>query len=255
MELRRTFNTDEYNYDKSRPAYSKELFEDIFDYVKLSGNSNVLEIGIGTGQATLPFLNKGCNVTAVELGDKLASYCAQKYSHFDKFNIINLDFIKADLPEKSFDLIYSATAFHWIPKDSGYAKIKSLLKSDGAVALFWNHPFVSSVSDETNLASMAVYKKYRPNDKTPAEFDLSKCQEQINELKQYGFTNIKSKVYKRIRRLTSEEYISLIKTYSDHNALPERVRKAFEKDMKKAIDDVGGVINIYDTIDLYLASI
>lgn len=29
MELRRTFNTDEYNYDKSRPAYPKELFEDI----------------------------------------------------------------------------------------------------------------------------------------------------------------------------------------------------------------------------------
>lgn len=100
MELRRTFNTDEYNYDKSRPAYPKELFEDIFDYVKLSGNSNVLEIGIGTGQATLPFLNKGCNVTAVELGDKLSRYCAQKFSYFDKFNIINSDFIEADLPEK-----------------------------------------------------------------------------------------------------------------------------------------------------------
>ena len=156
------------------------------------------------------------------------------------------------MPEKSFDLIYSATAFHWIPKDSGYAKIKSLLKSDGVVALFWNHPFVSNVSDETNLASIAVYKKYRSNDKIPVEFDSIKCQEQINELKQYGFTNVKSKVYKRIRRLTSEEYISLIKTYSDHNALPKEVRKAFEKDMKKAIDDVGGVINIYDTIDLYL---
>ncbi|WP_449076725.1 class I SAM-dependent methyltransferase [Ruminococcus sp.] len=252
MELRRTFNTDEYNYDKSRPAYPKDLFEDIFDYVNLSENSNVLEIGIGTGQATLTFLNNGCNVTAVELGDKLASYCAQKFSHFDNFNIINTDFIEADLPEKSFDLIYSATAFHWIPKDSGYAKIKSLLKSDGVVALFWNHPFVSNETDKTNLASMAVYKKYRSNDKTPVEFDSIKCQEQINELKQYGFTNIKSKVYKRIRRLTSEEYISLIKTYSDHNALPKEVRKAFEKDMKKAIDDVGGVINIYDTIDLYL---
>ena len=252
MVLRKTFNTDEYNYDKSRPDYPKELFYDILDYINLSENSNVLEIGIGTGQATLPFLNKGCKVTAVELGDKLASYCAQKYSHFDNFSIINSDFIEADLPEKSFDLIYSATAFHWIPKDSGYAKIKSLLNSDGAVALFWNHPFVSNVSDETNLASMAIYEKYRPNDKTPVEFDLSKCQEQINELEQYGFKNVKSKIYKRTRKLTSDEYISLIKTYSDHNALPKEVRKAFEKDMKKAIDDVGGVINIYDTIDLYL---
>lgn len=252
MDLRRTFNTDEYNYDKSRPTYPKELFNDIFNYINLSENSNALEIGIGTGQATLPFLNNGCNVTAVELGYNLARYCVQKYLHFDNFSIINSDFIEADLPEKSFDLIYSATAFHWIPKDSGYTKVKSLLKSDGAVALFWNHPFVSNKNDKTNLASMSVYKKYRPNDKTPAEFDSTKCQEQINELKKYGFTHIKSKVYKRIRKLSSEEYISLIKTYSDHNALPEEVRKAFEKDMKKAIDDVGGVINIYDTIDLYL---
>lgn len=162
MDLRTTFNEDEYNYDKARPDYPDELFEDIFSYIDLSENSNVLEIGIGTGQATLPFLNNGCNVTAVELGDKLAKYCQNKFSEFSNFKIINSDFITADLPENSFDLIYSATAFHWIPKDGGYAKIKSLLKPDGTVALFWNHPFVSNTSDETNLASMSVYKKYRP---------------------------------------------------------------------------------------------
>lgn len=82
MNLRKTFTTDEYNYDKSRPDYPKELFEDIFEYVNLQENSNVLEIGIGTGHATLPFLNKGCNVSAVELGDKLARYCAQKFGFF-----------------------------------------------------------------------------------------------------------------------------------------------------------------------------
>lgn len=255
MDLRTTFNDDEYNYDKARPDYPDELFEDIFGYLDLSENSNVLEIGIGTGQATLPFLNKGCNVISVELGDKLAKYCQHKFSKYSNFKTINSDFIKAELPENSFDLIYSATAFHWIPKDRDYAKIKSLLKPDGAVALFWNHPFVSNTSDETNLASMSVYKKYRPDDKTSAEFDLSDCQKQISELEQYGFNNIKSKIYKRTRKLTSEEYISLIKTYSDHNAMPKKVRKAFERDMKKAIDNAGGIISIYDTIDLYLARI
>lgn len=253
MDLRKTFNENEYNYDKARPDYPNELFEDIFNYVSLSESSNVLEIGIGTGQATLPFLNKGSKVTAVELGYKLAKYCQQKFAQLDYFDIFNSDFIEADLPEKCFDLIYSATAFHWIPKDRGYSKIKSLLKPNGAVALFWNHPFVSNTSNETNLASMAVYKKYRPDDKTPKQFDLSRCQKQVRELEKSGFTAIKSKVYKRIRKLTSEEYINLIKTYSDHNALPEEVRNAFEKDMKQAIDDAGGKINIYDTIDLYLS--
>ena len=67
MDLRTTFNKDEYNYDKTRPDYPSELFEDIFDYANLCSSSIVLEIGIGTGQATLPFLQRGLNLTAVEL--------------------------------------------------------------------------------------------------------------------------------------------------------------------------------------------
>ena len=89
MDLRTTFNKDEYNYDKARPGYPGELFEDIFDYADLCSDSNVLEIGIGTGQATLPFLQQGCKLTAVELGDRLAGYCKQKFSAFDNFSIIN----------------------------------------------------------------------------------------------------------------------------------------------------------------------
>ena len=253
MDLRTTFNTDEYNYDKARPNYPSELFEDIFHYSNICSDGNVLEIGIGTGQATLPFLQKGFNLTAVELGDRLAEYCKHKFAEFDNISIINSDFLKADLPENNFDLIFSATAFHWIPKDIGYAKIKSLLKSNGVLALFWNHPFVSNTEDKTNLASMAIYQYYRPNDKPPVQFDESNCQIIINELANYGFKDIQSKIYRRTRTLTSEEYVNLIKTYSDHNALPEQIRFAFEKDMKQAVDVVGGRINIYDTIDLYLA--
>lgn len=255
MDLRTTFNTDEFNYDKARPDYPSELFEGIFKYSNPSANSSVLEIGIGTGQATLPFLKKNYNLTAVELGNRLAEYCKQKFSPYENINIINNDFLEANLPENSFDLIFSATAFHWIPKDSGYTKVKSLLKPNGVFALFWNHPYVSNTEDKTNLASMAIYQKYRPNDKTPIQFDESKCQVIINELAQFGFTDIQSKIYRRTRNLTSEEYVNLIRTYSDHNALPEQIRLAFEQDMKEAIDEVGGKINIYDTIDLYLARI
>ena len=253
MDLRTTFNTDEYNYDKVRPGYPSELFEDIFDYANLCSGSIVLEIGIGTGQATLPFLQRDYKLTAVELGDRLAEYCKQKFSAFDNYSIINSDFLKADLPRKHFNLVFSATAFHWIPKDSGYAKIKSLLKPNGVLALFWNHPFVSNTEDKTNLASMAVYQKYRPNDKPPIQFDESKCQAIINELAQYGFRDIQSKIYRRTRTLTSEDYVNLIRTYSDHNALPAQIRLAFEQEMKQTIDGVGGKINIYDTIDLYLS--
>ncbi len=253
MDLRLTFNEDEYNYDKIRPCYPNELYNDIFSYSKITSESKILEIGIGTGQATLPFLDKKCNVTAVELGDKLAKYSKNKFSEYKNFNIINSDFLKCNLSTKTFDLIYSATAFHWISKDHGYAKIKTLLKQGGTLSLFWNHPFVSRKDDESNIASMKVYSKYRPNDNHAVEFNRTDCQKYTDELKDYGFTDIKSKIYHRIRTLSTDEYLSLLNTYSDHLALPENIKSAFEKDMKNAIDAIGGKINIYDTIDLYLA--
>lgn len=99
-----------------------------------------LEVGIGTGQATRPFLEAGCRVTAVELGEKLAAYSQVKFQNFFNLEILQGDFMKCPLQGDSFDLLYSATAFHWIPEEQGYPKALRLLKSGGTLAVWWNHP-------------------------------------------------------------------------------------------------------------------
>lgn len=253
MELRLKFNEDAANYDKARPSYPNELFNDIITYSGINRNSNILEIGIGTGQATLPFLELGCNVTAVELGSDLAEYTSAKFSSYNNLNIINADFIEADLKSGYYDLIYCATAFHWLPQKEAFNKIKKLLKANGTLALFWNHPFPNREDDEVNMASRRVYDKYRPTDKPISEFSENDLKKRRNELAQNEFKCVEAKLYKRTRALTLEEYIALINTYSDHRALPDDIRLPFEKEMQSAINVLGGKINIYDTIDLYLA--
>ena len=253
MELKFTFNEDAENYDKARPLYPAELFDDILAYSGINKNSNVLEIGIGTGQATLPFLMLGCNVTAVELGSDLAEFAKKKFSSYNNFSIINADFIEADLKNGCYDLIYCATAFHWLPQEKAYNKIKKLLAPNGTLALFWNHPFPNREDDEVNMASKRIYDKYRPTNKPITEFCEKDLQKRKSELKQNGFKCVKSKLYKRTRTLTAQEYIALINTYSDHRALPDDIRLPFENEMRSAINSLGGKINIYDTIDLYLA--
>lgn len=42
-----------------RPGYVPALYDDIFQLAAIDEASNVLEIGIGGGQATLPFLKTG----------------------------------------------------------------------------------------------------------------------------------------------------------------------------------------------------
>ena len=253
MNLRLKFNEDVSNYDKSRPTYIADLFCDVISFSGVTQNSDILEIGIGTGQATLPFLQTGCNLTAIELGNQLAEYSRNKFAGYEKMKIVNADFADYNAGENTYDLIYSATAFHWIPPETGFPKIIRLLKNNATVALFWNHPFVNRSNDDVHAAVQEIYDKYRPSDKPKTEFSERDCQKYSDLLEQYGFTNITSKLYKQTRKLDADEYISLLNTYSDHRALASNIKEGLETEIKRVIDAFNGIIKIYDTIDLYLA--
>ena len=253
--LRTTFNEDVQNYDIARPDYPKELFTDVLSYLdERKAGKSAIEIGIGTGQATKPFLDAWFQVTAIELGDKLAAYAAEKFRAYPSLHILCADFMEA-APEAagSFDLLYAATAFHWLPKPDGYLRAKEMLRDGGVIALFWNHPYMRRQDDPTNLAAAEVYDRLRPAGKEILEFHESMTEPILAELRASGFRNEQAKLYHRMRTLTTEQYIALLNTYSDHRALDAAAKERFEQEMLEALNRVGGVIHIYDTIDLYLA--
>lgn len=252
MDLRRVFDEDERNYERIRPGYAEALFEAVFSYAGIGAESEALEIGIGTGQATLPFLDRGCRVTAVELGEHLAAFSRKKFADFEHFDLHHGDFMDVSLGAGRYDLVYAATAFHWLPPEA-YGKVWELLKPGGTVALFWNRPFVNKLDDPSNAASRKVYEKHRPGDrprKTP--WSVEDCEARRQELLRAGFSDVEVRLFHRVRSLSTEDYIALLNTYSDHRALPQGTRQAFEGDMRKALERVGGTIRIYDTMDLYL---
>ena len=63
--LETTFDTVVSIYDKMRPGYAPELFQKIFEYVSVGEKSRVVEVGSGSGQATLPVLKTGCELIEV----------------------------------------------------------------------------------------------------------------------------------------------------------------------------------------------
>ena len=117
-----TFNTQAEKYEKIRPGYVPELYEDIFKLVHLNANSNVMEIGIGGGQATLPILMSGYKLTAVEYGVNLAKICSEKFRDYTNFSTVVSKFEDSFFESNSYDLIFSASAFHWIPEKIGFLK-------------------------------------------------------------------------------------------------------------------------------------
>lgn len=248
-----TFNTEAEKYEKMRPEYVLELYEDIFNYIPIDESSYVVEVGIGGGQATLPILKTGCNVTAVEYGENLAELCRHKFKKFPKFSAVTAKFEDFECENNSCDLIYSASAFHWIPEEIGYEKVFKMLKSGGVFARFANHPYKDKGREEIHQAFQKIYSVYLPNSIESNEYSVqqAKCRAEI-ALK-YGFVDISYKLYHRTRSFTAKEYISLLGTYSDHIAIEEYIRKKLFSEIESAINKSGGQITIYDTIDLQLA--
>lgn len=251
--LETTFNSVYTEYDRWRPTYVKELYDDIFDEKEINSSSNVLEVGIGTGQATLPILRTGCNLTAIELGDKLAEFSRYKFKNYENFNVKNLAFQDIEYPSNSFDLIYSATAFHWIPEDIGYTKVFDMLKSGGVFARFANHPFKDKKRNNIHTAFEKIYAKYMPVSSGGDEYSEENVQNIANIAYKYGFIDISYRLYHRTRTFTANDYTLLLSTYSDHIAIEEKTRMKFFDEIKDAINDNGGIITVYDTIDLQLA--
>ena len=253
-----TFDTVASTYEKFRPGYPDELYKMIFDYITLNASCNAVEVGIGGGQATLPILKTGCNLTAVEYGEQFSKLCMEKFKDYQNFSIVTNKFENMDFSDDTYDLIYSASAFHWVPEEIGYAKALSMLKSGGAFARFANHPYrdkgnlpLSEAMDR--IYATYYYKCYHKKREILTEYSEEQALQRAEIAEKYGFTDIKYALFHRTRTFSANEYRTLLGTYSDHIAMEESIREVFFSKIEEAINDHGGSITVYDTIDLQLA--
>lgn len=258
MGLEWTFDTEAAAYEKLRPGYCEELYRTIFDYISIDASSNVVEVGIGAGQATLPFLKKGCKLTAIEYGEQLSQLCREKFKAYPGFDVITNKFENVKFESHAYDLVYSASAFHWVPEEAGYRQVHCMLKDGGAFARFANHPFrckdniaLSEAIDE--VYAQYYYKYYHKTPQKPAEYSESDAKKRALIAEQYGFTDIQYALFHRTRTFRADAYTALLGTYSDHIAMEENVREVFFSKIKDVINHYGGSITIYDTMDLQLA--
>ena len=250
-----TFDTIASSYEKFRPSYPNELYKMIFNYIFLNETCCAVEVGIGGGQATLPILKTGCNVTAVEYGKEFSKLCKEKFREYPNFSVVMGKFEDVNFDNNSYDLVYSATAFHWIPENVGYPKVFSMLKHGGVFARFANHPYPCKDNPALFDEIQEIYAEYYSDKrgKSRAEYSETQAGQIAKIAEKYGFTDIKYALFYRTRIFSASEYCALLGTYSDHIAIEETIRRKFFSKIEDAINNYGGTITVYDTIDLQLA--
>lgn len=249
MEKKLSFNENADNYDRLRPRYCQELFADIAAYAGLQEGAAALEVGAGTGQATGPFLERGCQVTAIEPGAQLAGILNQKHRESAKLSVKNCLFEDFSAPSGSFDLIYAGTAFHWVPEEAGYPKAKKLLRPGGTLALFWNTPVIQNPESD---AMQPAYQRFFPDESRPPQFPQERFDKREALMHKYGFSFVQRRYYYKERILTAKEYILLLDTYSDVRIMEPDRKEAFFQEIEEAILGCGGMVRIRDIMDLHL---
>lgn len=249
----KTFDNTALTYDKSRPMYPTELYQDIFQYKQINAQSHVLEIGMGTGKATLPFLEKQCHFVGIEPGENLAAIAKEHFQGRSNFSLVTQTLQDYACPNQTFDLIYAATAFHWIPEEYGYQRVYNLLKSGGVFARFAYHAGADQKRTSLTAEIQEFYKKYMPSPGTYREFCGEDAKKLAGTAAKYGFADTKYQLYRLTKDFTAQEYMDLLKTYPNHMALVQPDREKLFRRIYSAINNSGGTITVYYTMDLELA--
>jgi SAM-dependent methyltransferase len=89
---KRSFDAAARLYDRFRPGYPEPLFDDLVELSGIPEGGRVLEIGPGTGQATLPLARRGFSILGLELGASMARLCRKNLAAFPKVEILTTAF-------------------------------------------------------------------------------------------------------------------------------------------------------------------
>lgn len=230
-------------YDRARPSYPQQLIEDIVQFSGIPEDGQILEIGCGSGKATLPFAQRGYRMTCIELGANLAQFARQKFVAFEKVAVINSDFEEFTPQPGSYDLAISAQAFHWIHPGVGYPKCARALRPGGTLALFWNR-----TPEEENPVSAefdAAYQKYAPHIASENSPRPLRDWEAIirSEIQASGlFEEPGVHYYPWSCRYRKQAYLELLETFSDHTTLPDEAKARLYRAIGEIIEAHGGEI-------------
>jgi len=241
-DLRTTFGRFVGLYDEMRPGYPQSLFADIVSLTGLQTDGTVLEIGFGTGQATKFFAENGNAVDGYDIDQNMTDFARQKFSGEPRLSFRCEAFEHAQLPDEHYDLVISATAFHWLAPEEGLAKVAAALRPHGYFGPFRNyHQFPTSGFFE---AVQACYREHAPDlarepdpaDPTGVKRTESSIERVLGEIRASGcFGATEVRRYGWTAEYTPEQYVRLLSTYSGHINLERQARKRLFRSIEQLV--------------------
>jgi trans-aconitate methyltransferase len=251
-ERRQVFGEVADDYDRVRPGYPAQLVDDV---LAAAGPGPVLEVGAGTGKATVAFAARGADLTCIEPDQRMAEVLRR--------NVPGVQVVVQPFeewrPDRGYGLLVSAQAWHWVDTERRPELAWAALAPGGLFAPFWN---VYLVTDPTLHAALAeVDARHGLSDGTSHRFlarDLPaprSFEEDWHELGLTGdrFDAMTSRRYHSALSYPSAVYRDLLLSTSIYRIQEPAVAEAALDETIAVIDAHGGVIDFEICTDVALA--
>jgi SAM-dependent methyltransferase len=237
--LRTTFGEDAELYDRCRPSYPPQMFADVAGLAGLGPHAQVLEIGCGTGQATLPLAQLGCTVVAMDLSPDMAGIARRNLAQFPNVTVVTSAFEDWQPSTGTFDAVLCATAFHWFDPDVRMIKAADLLRPAGALGIVSTH-HIAGGTNAFFADAQRCYERFDPT--TPPGMRLTTDDETADEAAEFErsarFGPAEFRRYEWQQTYTANEYLNLLMTYSGHRAMEPQARSDLFACITHLIDNV-----------------
>ncbi|MGE5828434.1 MAG: class I SAM-dependent methyltransferase [Micromonosporaceae bacterium] len=233
-------------FDQVRREYPTALVDDVLAYAGRSGR-RALEVGAGTGKATLAFVERGVPVVAVEPDEAMAAVLARHVAERGDVQIVHSTF--EDLrPGEAFGLLYSADAWHWTQPERRWQLATQALAPGGALALFWNRDRIDDPALRQVLIDVLaeIYPTSVVAD-APAEPAALLAEWPADELaQQAAFTDVVARIYPSRSIVSGAQYLTHMSTRAQIRMLDEPTRarlfavlaEPFDRDVPLALHAV-----------------
>jgi SAM-dependent methyltransferase len=243
-------------YNSGRREVPDEIIHDLFNLAGIEPTgARVLEIGCGTGQATLPLARRGCRVVCVEMGGNLARVARRNLTGFPLVEVINARLEDWEPDGAVFDIVFAATSWHWLDPHLRYAKAAALLKPAGVLAFtMGGHAFppgFDTFFTEIQPCYEAIGWDPLPSP-PPTPEAMPDARDEIERSGYFDRVSIARHLW--VEEFTADEYVAMMGTASDHILMePEKREWLFDQMRRLMAARPGGRIRKHNLAILHVA--